>query len=261
MRLEDIIIVLSRPSEPGNTGAVCRAMKNMGLSRLRVASPQYQAGNDPAVRGLPLGLELETLLARAIHAVEIWDRAECFPGLEAAVADCAVTVGTTRRRGRRRKSVTMRPAELACFLKDRPGPAAIVFGNERTGLEDGELALCGLASHIPVHPEFPSINLSHAVQIYAYELYRVLGENTAPEGENAPDAVSGQWVPMTQTESAALAHRVSASLESLGFYRRPGREEQERFLRDLFARAGLTLREGRYLGDVIAKAARLAARP
>jgi tRNA/rRNA methyltransferase/tRNA (cytidine32/uridine32-2'-O)-methyltransferase len=254
MRLNDIIIVLCRPSEPGNTGAVCRAMKNMGLSRLRLTAPMYPAGNSPGGRGLPQGPELETLLARAVHAAEIWENARCFPGLEAALADCAITVGTTRRRGRRRKSVTMRPGELASFLKDKPGPAAIVFGNERTGLEDSELELCSLASHIPVYPEFPSINLSHAVQIYAYELYRALGEHTAP------DAVPGQWIPMTQAENAALVRRAAASLESLGFYRHPGREEQEQFLRDLFARAGLTLREGRYLGNIIAKAARLAAR-
>jgi tRNA/rRNA methyltransferase/tRNA (cytidine32/uridine32-2'-O)-methyltransferase len=63
---------------------------------------------------------------------------------------------------------------------------------------------------------------------------------------------------MTHAECTALARRISASLEDLGFYRHPGREEQERFLRDLFSRAGLTLREGRYLGNIAAKAARLA---
>jgi tRNA/rRNA methyltransferase/tRNA (cytidine32/uridine32-2'-O)-methyltransferase len=263
MRLENIIIVLARPSEPGNTGAVCRAMKNMGLSRLRLAAPVYQAGPDPNIRGLPEGQELEKLLSRAIHARGIWENARHFDSLEAALADCAIAIGTTRRRGKRRKSVTLRPWELAEFLKDKSGPAAIVFGNERTGLNDGELALCNLASHIPVDPEFPSINLSHAVQIYAYELYRVLGPAGQAQG---PNDVSGQWispvvksgVPMTLAESTALARRISDSLESLGFYRHPGREEQERFLRDLFSRAGLTLREGRYLGNIAAKAARFA---
>jgi tRNA/rRNA methyltransferase/tRNA (cytidine32/uridine32-2'-O)-methyltransferase len=256
MRLEDIVVVLARPSEPGNTGAVCRAMKNMGLSRLRLASPIYQAGPDPNVRGLPEGPELEKLLARAIHASGIWENARRFDSLEAALADCAIAVGTTRRRGRRRKSNSLRPWELAEFLKNKNGRAAIVFGNERSGLNDAELALCNLASHIPADPEFPSVNLSHAVQIYAYELYRVLGPPAS-----IPD--EGSWVlpalnPMTQAESAALARRISGSLESLGFYRHPGREEQERFLRDLFSRAGLTLREGRYLGNITARAARLA---
>jgi tRNA/rRNA methyltransferase/tRNA (cytidine32/uridine32-2'-O)-methyltransferase len=149
----------------------------------------------------------------------------------------------------------MRPWEISEFLKNKTGTAALVFGNERTGLEDDELALCSLASHIPVDPAFPSLNLSHAVQIYAYELYRVLS------AEGLPAGVPGQWVPMNQDENTALACRISVSLENLGFYRHPGREEQEVFLRDLFSRAGLTLSEGRYLGNIIAKAARLSAYP
>ncbi|MDR1506637.1 MAG: RNA methyltransferase [Treponema sp.] len=262
MRLDDIVIVLARPSEPGNTGAVCRAMKNMGLSRLRIAAPVYQAGSDPAVRGIPEGPDLEKLLARAVHAPEIWENARRFDRLEEALADCAITVGTTRRRGRHRKSNTLQPRELAEFLKDKTGQAAIVFGNERTGLDDEELALCNLASHIPVNPEFPSVNLSHAVQIYAYELYQTLAPDVSrpaarTEESAQPPDVPGQWVPMTQAECTALARRISASLGNLGFYRHPGREEQERFLRDVFSRAGLTLREGRYLGNIAAKAARL----
>ena len=268
MRLEDIVVVLARPSEPGNTGAVCRAMKNMGLSRLRLAAPVYRAGPDPNIRGLPEGPELEKLLSRAIHASGIWENARRFDSLEAALADCAITVGTTRRRGKHRKSYTLPPWELADFLKDKSGPAAIVFGNERTGLNDSELALCNLASHIPAHPAFPSVNLSHAVQIYAYELYRILGPACqslqSPVAETpgdipGPSAVK-PGIPMTQAECTALARRISESLESLGFYRHPGREEQERFLRDLFSRAGLGLREGRYLGNIAAKAARLAGR-
>ena len=76
MRLDDVIIVLARPSEPGNTGAVCRAMKNMGLRRLRLASPEP---------GIPLqdeGSSLEKLLARAIHAADIWNGAEHFATLK-----------------------------------------------------------------------------------------------------------------------------------------------------------------------------------
>jgi tRNA/rRNA methyltransferase/tRNA (cytidine32/uridine32-2'-O)-methyltransferase len=248
MRLDDVIIVLARPSEPGNTGAVCRALKNMGLSRLRLAAPAYPAGPDPSVRGMPEGAALENLLARALHAADVWNAAECCETLEQALADCSISAGITRRRGRKRKTVSLCPRELAAFLKDKEGKAALVFGNERTGLEDGELSLCSLASHIPAAREFPSLNLSHAVQIYAYELSRVLGP--APE-------VPGRWIPLTREENAALAGRISGLLETLGFYRHRGREEQERFLRDFFSRAGLTVREGRYLENIAAKAVRL----
>jgi len=259
MRLEDIIFVLARPSEPGNTGAVCRAMKNMGFRRLRIVAQEMSPvpQEDPHLTAHPA--ELKKLLDRAIHATDVWEEAVFFADLPAALADCAISVGTSRRRGRHRKSRTLTPRELTDFLKDKPGKAAIVFGNERTGLTTEELELCNTASHIPVSPEFPSINLSHAVQIYAYELYQALGGRVYPNGGmgEGPDPISGKWVPMNAVQIDALVKDISNSLAAIGFYKNPGREEQERFLRDLIARAGLSLSEGRYLGKVIVKAERL----
>jgi tRNA/rRNA methyltransferase/tRNA (cytidine32/uridine32-2'-O)-methyltransferase len=235
MVFSELIIILCRPSEPGNTGAVCRALKNMGLSRLRLVSPGPL--NDGDVR------------ARAVHAGDVWEQAQVFDSLESAVADCSLVIGTTRRRGRRRKSVTMTPREAAVYLLDRPGPAALVFGNERTGLEDRELRLCNLASHIPADRAFPSLNLSHAVQIYAYELFTVLG----PDREEP----QGRWKPLDQTGINTLVDSVTGSLASLGFYQHPGREDQARFFRDVFSRAALNAGEARYLEGIFAKAARL----
>ena len=220
-------------------------MKNMGLSRLRLVAPE------PLVE--------ETLLARAIHAKDVWESAEVFDSLAGATADCSLVVGTTRRRGRKRKNVTIDPGALAEWLKNgRPVPeegsaspnTAIVFGNERTGLDDDELNFCSIASHIPVSEKFPSLNLSHAVQIYAYELYMAFGE----AGDNP---VRGSWVPLERPATEALTAEITGHLAGLGFYRQPGREEQARFLRDLICRAGLTEREGQYLKKIFIKAARL----
>jgi len=234
MFLKDVKVVLCRVSEPGNVGAVCRAMKNMGLSELRLAAPQP--------------LDAEKVLSRAVHAPEIWENARFFDDLACATADCALIVGTTRRRGHHRKSVSMPPRELALWLAERPGPAAIVFGNERTGLEDAELDLCNAASHIPVSDEQPSLNLSHAVQIYAYELFLALRPQTP---------VKGEWQPMNQSEVSALVDSIAGTLENFGFYKHPGREEQTRFLHDVISRAGLMDREGKYFKDILVKAARL----
>lgn len=234
--LSDVVIILCRPSEPGNVGAVCRAMKNMGLSRLRLVSPE------PMDEG--------TIRARTVHAPDIWEGAEIFASLAEASADCAFVAGVTRRRGLRRKNITLDPRELAEWLRERHGRTALVFGNERAGLEAGELAFCGVASHIPSADAFPSLNLSHAVQIYAYELFRVLGA-----AAEAP--AQGAWVPLVGPELDALAASVTGSLASLGFYKQPGREDQERFFRDVFSRAGLTAREGAYMEAIFAKAARL----
>jgi len=190
-----------------------------------------------------------------VHAWDVWEKAETFDSLAAAVKDCSLVIGTTRRRGRHRKQVTMAAAETAAFLKDSPvegpGQAALVFGNERTGLEDDELKLCNLASHIPAAEAFPSLNLSHAVMVYAYELFKLMAN---PQEE----AVKGQWVPLGQESINVLVQEIMDNLKTLGFYKQRGREEQERFFRDVFSRAALTEREGRYFASIIAKAVRLA---
>ena len=244
MRMSDISVVLCRPSEPGNVGAVCRAMKNMGLSRLCLVDPEP--------------MDRATLLARAVHADDVWREARTFDTLGEAVADCRFVVGTTCRRGRKRK-VSMTPRGLAGWLAEKPadgpaaGPVALVFGNERAGLDADEINLCNLASHIPVSDGFPSLNLSHAVQVYAYELFLAFGS----AGDLRDVSVKGEWIPLERARVDRLTGEITEILEGLGFYKYPGRAEQTRFLRDLICRAGLTEREGRYLKGIFEKAARL----
>ncbi|MFA6506007.1 MAG: RNA methyltransferase [Treponemataceae bacterium] len=241
MRLSDIVVVLSRPSESGNVGAVCRAMKNMGLTRLRIVTPETESGR----------LDDEVVNARAVHAVDVYESALWFDSLRLATADCSLIVGTTRRRGKKRKDFSMPPDELSRALRERPGMAAIVFGNERTGLEEEELSLCNMASHIPVDDVFPSLNLSHAVQIFAYELYLAMGRPEEWEDQT-------RWVPINAEGLDQITTTVADCLESVGFYKQAGRSEQERLFRDIFARAGITLDESRYLEAIFRKMARLA---
>ncbi|GHV73634.1 RNA methyltransferase [Spirochaetia bacterium] len=250
MRLSDLVIILCRPSEPGNVGAVCRAMKNMGLTRLRLVAPRPGEAMEP--------WDDTVLRARSVHAEQVWDEAETFDTLAAAIADCVLVIGTTRRRGHHRKAITMTPEESAAFLQSHSGPAALVFGNERTGLEAAELDLCNLASHIPSDDTFPSLNLSHAVQIYAYQIFRTLSPASPEQGTLVQGTlVPGTWVPLDRTKVEVLVKSISDNLAGLGFYRKKGREEQERFLRDIFGRAGLTIDEGRYLEKIFSKAANL----
>jgi tRNA (cytidine32/uridine32-2'-O)-methyltransferase len=234
MFLQEVKIVLCRASVSANVGAICRVIKNMGLSELRLAAPQP--------------MDSEKIVSMAVNSSDIWEKTRFFDTLTEAVADCSIVVGTTRRRGHHRKSVSMSARSLSSWLARRPGPAAIVFGNERTGLEASELDICNFASHIPVSGEQPSLNLSHAVQIYAYELFLAL------ESQNP---VKGDWQPMNQTEISALVKSITNALADLGFYYKPGREAQELFFRDVISRAGLMDREGEYLKDIFIKAARL----
>jgi len=237
MLLQDIKIILSRPSESGNIGAVCRVIKNMGLSGLRLAGVQPQ--------------DQEKIRLLAVNSWDIWEETRIFGELNEATADCAIVVGTTRRRGHNRKNISMTPRSLAAWLSERQGPAAIVFGNERTGLDEAELNLCNFASHIPVCEEpqsgtaQPSLNLSHAVQIYAYEFFLAMHEQLP---------VKGEWTAMNQSETNELVNSITDKLADLGFYKKPNREEQSRFLRDLISRAGLSGSEGQYFKEIIMKA-------
>jgi len=240
MFLQDIKIILCRATDAGNIGAVCRAMKNMDITDLRLVIDKTDSG---AVQ-----FDTEKIRIRAVHAEDILEKARIFNNLEEAIKDCSIVIGTTRRRGHHRKNVSMTPRVLAAWLARRPGPAAVVFGNERTGLEDSELELCNIASHIPVSDIQPSLNLSHAVQIYAYEFFLALKTRIH---------VKGEWTAMNQGEISTLVEEITDTLASLGFYRNPNREEQTYFLRDIISRAGVMEGEGEYLKDIFIKAAKL----
>jgi len=206
----------------------------MGLTELRLAQPEP--------------LLLEEIYVRSIHARDVWENARIFGSLGEAAADCSIVVGTTRRRGHRRKNISMTPHDLAAWLAQQSGTAAIVFGNERTGLEDAELDICNFASHIPVSESFPSLNLSHAVQLYSYELFLAMEEQRP---------VKGEWTAMNQEAVSALTDSITDILAGIGFYKKTSREQQSRFLRDLIARAGLSDSEGKYFKHIIKKAASL----
>jgi TrmH family RNA methyltransferase len=209
-------------------------MKNMGFTQLRLVSPEVP-------------LDGTTIRARAIHAADVYDKAGHYESLAEALADCALVVGTSRRRGKKRKEFSLSPEDLAVVLKNRQaGPVALVFGNERTGLSEDEMDLCNLAAHIPANEEFPSLNLSHAVQVFTYTLSRAFSVKT-----------DAHWIPATAERLDSVVEAVADSLQSIGFYTQAGRPEQERFFRDILAKATITTEEARYFESIFRKAARL----
>ena len=153
MNLSNVVIILSRPEESRNVGAVCRAMANNGLKKLQIV-------------GKKSDFDEERVRILAIHASPIWERAEFFDTITDAAKDCVLCAGTTRRRGKKRGKLLL-PEEFAETASPitQNGKIAVVFGNERTGLEEEELDECTLGVTIPSSAEFGSLNLSHAVQI------------------------------------------------------------------------------------------------
>jgi tRNA/rRNA methyltransferase len=232
----EVRIVLVRPRDSGNVGSVCRAMKCMGLHSLAI---------------VPGGL-LDPRRARTLahYAADILDDARIHPDLRDAIGDAALVAGTTRRRGRNRKYFTLFPEQLGQKIAGiRTGTVAVLFGNEETGLTDDELALCNVAVTIPATPRFPSLNLSHAVQVICYEIFRALhADHLTPFSPIGAGAVDD------------LVAVITASLASIGFFTQVEPDQMGVFFKDIIGRAGLSVNEARRLGVVFRKIAGLASR-
>jgi tRNA/rRNA methyltransferase len=156
------VFVLVRPHYPENVGAVARAMKVMGLSRLvlvkpgRIAVPEHEMARKMAVKSL------DVLAAAEIKAT-----------LREAIEGCEWAFATTSRRGVSGIVTPRHAAHQAVLAAERGQNIAFVLGNEKTGLSAEDRALCAEAIRIPIAADQPSLNLAHAAQILAYELFTV----------------------------------------------------------------------------------------
>lgn len=224
-------IVLVRPQEPGNIGAVARAMANTGLSELHLVEP-----------AAPLD---DTAFAFAMHAHPILHQARRHPALDAALSEFEFVVATASLRGRgwSREAATPRqlPARLAALGTQTR--VALLFGSEVSGLTGEELARAALLVSIPAAPANPTLNLAQAVLLVAHELFVASG---------APGAIANEPV---ERAPAQQVERLFANLERLlaevGFARDKTIARVARDLRQLLARAELTQREAMILAGIL----------
>jgi TrmH family RNA methyltransferase len=228
--LRNISIFLVNTKTPGNIGAVARCMMNAGLSRLiLVRPPQDRTG------------EAQKLAAGAEHIIE---RAEVYPSLKEAVADHGLVVGTSRHTGRHRKNVRT-PREMAervipLLAKNR---VALVFGREVNGLDRNDLSLCHELIWIPSSDAFPSLNLSHAVMVIAYELFLAATSPATPsERELAPAG-----------EIEKFYRHLQETLMDIGFIGEGNKEHMMFSLRQIFGRAQLDRRDICILRGILAE--------
>jgi len=169
-----VVVVLVRPSRAANVAAACRAMKNMGLRRLRLVGPSGLAR--PEARALAYG------------AWDVLEGATTAADLREAVGDCALVAGTSGRPDGRAWTPRRFAADAGPLA--RGGLAALVFGPEASGLTNSELDLCDLRVHIPTDPAHPSLNLAQAVLLLAYEIR--LSHAPPAAGPPAPRATAGE---------------------------------------------------------------------
>lgn len=218
---DNIAIVMVEPQSPGNIGMACRAMKNMGLSRLRLVR-----GCD---RFHPESLKF------AVSARDLLEQAEVYDDLPSALADCILTVGTTRRHGKYRQEI-LSPPEVATLLKTHSAPAcraAIVFGREDNGLTTDELSLCRWHATIPSAAEYGSLNLSQAVLIFCYEL----GKAADSPGGGRLDQLAAS------ADMEELFAQMDSCLQKIGFLNEQNPGHIMRSLRRIFFRSELDSRE------------------
>ena len=151
--------ILVGTTHPGNIGAAARAMKNMGIFQMGLVSPKE--------------FPHEKAFFRAKAATDVLERASIHKTLDEAISEARLVIGTSARN---RKVpwpiVSPREAaeEMVSFCKTSKDKVAVIFGREDRGLTNEELGLCNLHVHIPSSDEYPSLNLSQAIQIIAYEI-------------------------------------------------------------------------------------------
>lgn len=169
MNTENISVVLVEPQGPRNIGSVCRAMYNFGMVDLRLVNPKADH----------LLHEARQMAVKATPALE---NAKIYTNLKDALADCTLSLGTTRRFGRYREDM-LHPDEAARLLLPVTADAqvAIVFGREDKGLHTSELDLCQRFVTIPTNDKLPSMNLAQAVALCLYEISKVKGELAGAE--------------------------------------------------------------------------------
>jgi tRNA/rRNA methyltransferase len=185
------VIVLVEPQLGENIGMAARAMGNFALTQLRIVNPRDGWPNVSAQRA-------------AAGADHILDHVQLFDTVERAVADLDLLFATTARAHDQAKPVVPPPAAAREIVEHIAGggKAGILFGRERYGLQNDEVALANRIVTFPVNPGFASLNLAQAVLLMGYEWFKLSTENALPFA-------------MPERSERASQHQMQAFFENL----------------------------------------------
>jgi tRNA/rRNA methyltransferase len=210
-------------------------MANFGLSRLRLVRPRQAWPNDKA-------------RMMAAGADRVLDGAALYDTLGGAIADCSFVLAATARAHDQAKPV-VGPAEAAALMAPRVAAGenvAILFGRERNGLENDEVALADRIVTLPVNAAFASLNLAQAVVIVAYEWFKLAN------GETLPFAMPKKSAPAPKEQLLAFFASLERELEKVEFFRPPDKRETMQInLRNIFTRMQPTQQDIQTLHGVI----------
>ena len=229
------IVILVEPQLGDNIGTTARAMANFGLSRLRLVKPRDGWPNPRAY-------------VAASGADRILDEAVLYDTVEAAIADCTYVLATTARAHDQAKPV-IAPDEAAQVMAPRIAAGesvGVIFGRERYGLENTEVALTDAIVTFPVNPAFASLNLAQAVLVVAYEWFKLIS------GDALPFAMPVKSDPATKEQLLAFFENVERELDRVEFFRPAEKHETMMInLRNIFHRMQPTRQDIQTLSGVI----------
>jgi len=229
------IVVLVEPQLGENIGAAARAMANFGLSRLRLVKP---------LQGWPN----EKSRVMAAGADRILDGAKLYDSLTEAIGDCSFVLATTARNHDQAKpviSAETAASEMAARVTAGEN-VAIIFGRERIGLENHEVALADRIMTLPVNPAFASLNLAQAVVIVAYEWFK------RATGAQLPFSMPEKSPPAPKQQLEAFFSDLERELERVEFFRpEEKRGTMSVNLRNIFQRMAPTQQDIRTLHGVM----------
>jgi len=233
--LDHVSIVLVNTKTPGNIGAAARCMMNMGLSRLILVRPPLDRNGEA--------------LKLAAGAEEIILKASQFETLKEAVSGQGLVLGTSRHTSRHRKNIRT-PRQMAEQVLPllSSNKVAVVFGREVNGLDNEDIALCHELISIPASDVFPSLNLSHAVMVVAYDLF------IAAQAKPFPSELT--LAPAKELES--FYEHLQKTLEHIGFIDKAHPAHMMFSLRQIFGRARLDSRDVSILRGILSQIERAA---
>jgi tRNA/rRNA methyltransferase len=236
--------VLVRPQMGENVGAAARAMWNFGLHRMRLVEPRDGWPNPRAV-------------ALASGAGRVLDAVQTYGTTAEAIGDCHFTYATTARPRDLTKTVMTPDAAMAdaAARVARGERVAVLFGPERTGMENDDISRANVIVTVPVNPEFPSLNLGQCVLLMSYE-WRRASDTTPP----VQDVMAGtEWASGIEVEK--LAEHYEERLEEAGFFFPDHKAAAMKMsLRNLWSRMALTTQDVQTLHGVMRQMVRWARR-
>ncbi|MGV0981547.1 MAG: RNA methyltransferase [Polynucleobacter sp.] len=223
--------VLVETSHPGNVGSAARALKTMGFSDLRLISPKI-----PGVAQAPEAIAL------ASGAADILESSQESPSLESAVQDCPLVLGlTSRDREFGPPAINWQDARPLIQAANAGNQrVALLFGPERTGLDNHHLSLCTHRVWLDANPLYASLNLAQAMMVCAFTLRESLSKDTDLE------AISSNTEQVDYADPAAVAAMLEhwrEGLEAIGYLDPANPKKLMPRLQALFARTRLQKEE------------------